>query len=153
MPLLTNKPVHANTAWLISYRSMAIMLLVGLFCVCGCGGGESDSTEASEPQGVTMPTKLTFHMTNNYKETLKQIMIEGFAQNVKYTSITSGGSRSLLGMKPMDMAKSITVSWANPRGSGRKSTSVKASLPKNFNGTLYFTITSSGKVKFRAGTM
>ena len=149
----TSKPAYSYAAWLISYRSLTIMLLISLCFVCGCGGGESDSTEANEPQGVTMPTKLTFHMTNNYKETLKQIMIEGFAQNVKYTSIASGGSRSLLGMKPMDMATSITVSWSNPRGSGRKSTSVKASLPKNFNGTLYFTITSSGKVKFRAGTI
>ena len=148
----TNKPAHTDRSWPVSCRPLVTILFAALFFASGCGGGD-DTAEAGEQPGVTFPAKLTFHMTNNAKDTLKDIMIEGFEQNVKYTSLPSGGSRSLLGMKPMDMANSITVSWKNPRGSGRRSTSVKAPLPSSFNGTLYFTITSNGKVKFRAGTV
>jgi len=92
-------------------------------------------------------------MTNRMKKTLKKVMVEGFAINVKFTTLKSGGSRSLLGLKPMGMADKMTVSWADPKGGARISQPVKGSLPKNFNGMLYFTITSKGKVTFRAGTM
>ncbi len=149
-----NRPAHAVSSRRVSGMALTAILLAGLLFACGCGGGDDGgSAEAGEPLGVTMPTKLTFSMTNNTKDTLEQVMIEGFEQNVKFTSIASGGTRSLLGMKPMDMATDITVSWSTPRGSGRRSASVDGSLPDNFNGTLYFTISGASKVSLRPGTV
>ena len=124
-------------------------IVIGLLAVGGCGG---DAESSAEKKGITLPAKLTFMVTNSTSRTIKDVMIEGFTYNVKYTALKGGASRTLIGNKPVDQVSSITVSWTGPKGKKRTDVTAKGKIPRNFNGKLYFDILSSEKVLYRGGT-
>ena len=135
-------------------KALRLLAMLLVASVSGCGGDDAQTSQGSPaPAGVTLPAKLTFVATNQTDKALKNVMIEGFAYNIKFTAIRSGDTRRLLGMKPMNMASKMTVSWADAKGGSRRSTSVRTTLPKSFNGTLRFTIHPKGKVSCQPGTV
>ena len=122
----------------------ALLACVGITLISGCGGEESASTEE-----IPAPTNFNITMVNQTSKTVADVTIQGMRLPVKFNKITAGSSQALLG-KSMNPSDTVTVAWTDHRGD-RSEADIKLKLPKRFNGTLKFTISTSGKIELSAG--
>ena len=127
-----------------------ITLFVCCSLLAACGGG--DESEAGSAPPPAPPSKYKFHAINQTGGTIRNLLIQGMAMPVKFTKLTSGSSKSLLG-PTMKLPGKLTVSWTDERNQRRSTKiSVGSNIPSNFNGSMYFTVKGIKTVDFRAGT-
>lgn len=127
------------------YLCIAMLIVMILALLPGCGPSEADAAEAE------VPRQLSFVIVNQSGEDISGIGLAGANLPIGFSDIDKG-QRSSVKNKSLELPEKLTLHWGNARGDRKEGTvDVWAELGSTYTGPVTLTITSRGKVKLAGG--
>lgn len=127
------------------YLCIALLLVMILTLLPGCGPSEADATEAQAPRA------LSFVVVNNSGDDIEGIGLAGANIPMSFADLTNNG-RGELKNKKLELPEKLTLHWGDARGNRSEgSVNVWSELGASYSGPVTLTITRRGKVVLTGG--
>ncbi|MGB0767525.1 MAG: hypothetical protein ACPGYV_07420 [Phycisphaeraceae bacterium] len=127
------------------YLCIAMLLVMILALLPGCGPSEADAAAADEPR------ELSFVIVNNSGRDVEGVGLEGANIPMGFRDIEKGG-RSEVKNKELRLPETLTLHWGDERGNRKEgSVDVWSELGASYTGPVTLTITRRGKVVLTGG--
>jgi hypothetical protein len=122
------------------YLCIAMLLVMILTLLPGCGPSEADAAAASEPR------PLSFVVLNKTGGDINGVGIEGANVPMGFSDIENNG-RGEVKDKDLKLPETLTLHWGDTRGDRHEgSVNVWSELGASYSGPVTLTITRRGKV-------
>lgn len=127
------------------YLCIAMLLVLILALLPGCGPSEADAAEAQTPR------ELSFVIVNNSGGDIKSIGLAGANIPMNFSDMDKG-ARSEIKNKKLKLPEKLSLHWSDHRGNRKEgSVSVWSELGASYAGPVTLTITQRGKVVLTGG--
>jgi hypothetical protein len=127
------------------YLCIAMLLVMILLLIPGCGPSEADAAAAETPR------ELSFVVVNNTGGPIKGIGLEGANMPMAFRNIDDGEQASVKN-KQLKLPERLTLHWGDRRGDRHEgSVNVWSELGASYTGQVTLTITRRGKVVLTGG--
>ncbi|MBX2852128.1 MAG: hypothetical protein KTR15_10320 [Phycisphaeraceae bacterium] len=127
------------------YLCIAVLLVMILALLPGCGPSEADAAAAQAPR------QLSFVVVNNSGQAIKGVGLEGANIPMGFSDIENK-SRGEIKNKKLELPERLTLHWGNGRGDRSEgSVNVWSELGASYTGPVTLTITRRGKVVLTGG--
>jgi hypothetical protein len=127
------------------YLCIAMLLVMILALLPGCGPSEADAAAAEAPRA------LSFVVVNNSGQTLESVGLEGANIPMGFRDIEKNG-RGEVKNKKLELPETLTLHWGDARGNRKEGTvNVWSELGASYSGPVTLTVTRQGKVVLTGG--
>ena len=122
------------------YLCIAMLLVLILTLLPGCGPSEADAAAASEPR------ELSFVVINQSGGDINNVGLEGANYPMGFRDIKNNAQGKVKD-KDLKLPETLTLHWGNDRGDRKEgSVNVWSELGASFSGQVTLTINRRGKV-------
>ena len=127
------------------YLCIAMLLVMILALLPGCGPSEADAAQAD------VPRELSFVIVNNTGGDISSIGLAGANIPMNFSDMDKG-QRSEIKNKKLKLPEKFNLHWSDQRGNRKEgSVSVWSELGASYTGPVTLTITQRGKVVLTGG--
>lgn len=127
------------------YLCIAMLLVMILALLPGCGPSEADAAAAQAPR------QLSFVVINHSGGEIKGVGLVGANIPMGFRDIEDDG-QSELKNKKLELPETLTLHWGDTRGNRNEGTvHVRSELGASYTGPVTLTITRRGKVVLTGG--
>ena len=127
------------------YLCIAVLLVMILTLLPGCGASEADAAAADTPR------ELSFVVVNNSGADIDGVGLKGANIPMGFRDIKDN-DRAQLKNKKLKLPETLTLHWGDPRGNRKEgSVNVWSELGASFSGPVTLTINRRGKVVLTGG--
>ena len=127
------------------YLCIAMLLVMILALLPGCGPSEADAAAAEKPR------ELSFVVVNNSGQDIGGVALEGANIPMAFRDIEKNG-RGSVKHKNLKLPEKLTLHWGDSRGDRKEgSVNVWSELGASYTGPVTLTITRRGKVTLTGG--
>ena len=127
------------------YLCIAVLLVMILALLPGCGASEADAAAAEAPR------PLSFVVVNHSGSEISGVGLDGANIPMGFRDIKNDNQAELKNKK-LELPESLTLHWSDPRGNRKEgSVNVWSELGGSYSGPVTLTITSRGKVVLTGG--
>ena len=127
------------------YLCIAMLLVMILALLPGCGPSEADAAAAEQPR------ELSFVVINNSGQDIEGVGLEGANIPMGFRDIEKN-ARGEVKNKKLKLPETLTLHWGDGRGNRKEGTvHVWSELGPSYAGPVTLTVTRQGKVTLTGG--